>query len=123
MKFLAILPAAAIFAAPAVAGPYVNVETNAGWSGTEYAGQTTDLHVGIEGGLGESSSWYVQGGPSLVGAPGEGLERRWSGKAGLGTSVTERLGVYGEISAATAGKEFSTDGLGLGAKGGVKYSF
>ena len=107
----------------AVAGPYVNVETNAGWTGTEYKGQTTDLHVGYEGELGESSAWYIQGGPALVGAPGEGLERRWSGKVGLGTSVTERLGVYGEVSALTAGEELSTDNLGLGAKAGVKYSF
>jgi hypothetical protein len=107
----------------AIAGPYVNVETNAGWSGTEYEGQTTDLHVGYEGELGESSSWYVQGGPALVGASGEGLERRWSGKAGIGTSVTERLGVYGEVSAMTADEQFSTDELGLGAKIGAKYSF
>ena len=88
MKFLAILPAAAILAAPAVAGPYVNVETNAGWSGTEYKGQTTDLHVGYEGELGESSSWYIQGGPALVGASGEGLERKWSGMLLIGMTLT-----------------------------------
>jgi hypothetical protein len=58
-----------------------------------------------------------------VGASGEGLERRWSGKAGIGTSVTERLGVYGEVSAMTADEQFSTDELGLGAKIGAKYSF
>ena len=40
--------AAAAFAAPgaALAGPYVNVETNAGWTGSDYTGAATDFHVG-----------------------------------------------------------------------------
>ena len=33
-------------AGAAVAGPYVNVETNAGWTGDDYTGATTDVHVG-----------------------------------------------------------------------------
>ena len=43
--------AAAIAFAPAaaLAGPYVNVETNAGWAGDDYTGATTDAHVGYEG--------------------------------------------------------------------------
>ena len=43
-------PAAAIAFAPAaaLAGPYVNVETNAGWVGDDYSGAVTDLHVGYE---------------------------------------------------------------------------
>ena len=42
--------AAAAFAAPgaALAGPYVNVETNAGWTGGDYTGATTDFHVGMK---------------------------------------------------------------------------
>ena len=38
--------AATAFAAPgaALAGPYVNVETNAGWTGAEYTGAATDFH-------------------------------------------------------------------------------
>ena len=119
----AAVAAAPLFAGAAFAGPYVNVETNAGWTGTEYGGQTTDLHVGYEGDLGEDASWYIQGGPALVGLSGEPLERRWSGKTGLGVSVTEKLGVYGEVSAMTASDEFNTDSLGLGAKLGAKYSF
>ena len=35
-------------AGAALAGPYVNVETNAGWTGTDYTGATTDFHVGYE---------------------------------------------------------------------------
>lgn len=119
----AAVAAAPLFAGAAFAGPYVNVETNAGWTGTEYGGQTTDLHVGIEGNLGEDASWYLQGGPALVGLSGEPLERRWSGKTGIGVDVTSKLGVYGEVSAMTAGEEFSTEGLGLGAKLGAKYKF
>ena len=54
MKFIALLPAAALMAAPAIAGPYVNVETNAGWSGNTYSGQGTDVHVGFENDLGDA---------------------------------------------------------------------
>ena len=64
--------AAAAFAAPgaALAGPYVNVETNAGWTGADYTGAATDFHVGYEGALGESASYYVQGGATLVSPDG-----------------------------------------------------
>jgi hypothetical protein len=57
-------------AGAALAGPYVNVETNAGWTGADYTGATTDLHVGYEGALGENGSYYVQGGASLVSPDG-----------------------------------------------------
>ena len=33
-------------AGAAFAGPYVNVETNAGWTGSDYSGAVTDFHVG-----------------------------------------------------------------------------
>ncbi len=123
-NFIALLPAAAIAMAPAaIAGPYANVETNAGWSGNSYSGQVTDLHLGYENSLGEDASWYIQGGPALVGVSGEPLERRFSGKTGLGVDVTKKLGVYGEVSAMTAGEDLDTDALGLGAKIGAKYKF
>ena len=43
----AFADAAALAFAPAaaLAGPYVNVETNAGWTGTNYTGAVTDFHV------------------------------------------------------------------------------
>ena len=41
--------ALSLSAGAAVAGPYVNVETNAGWVGDDYTAATTDLHVGYEG--------------------------------------------------------------------------
>ena len=37
-----------------VAGPYVGIETNAGWVGDDYT-EVTDLHVGYEGPIGESA--------------------------------------------------------------------
>ena len=43
--FAAANAAVAFAPAAALAGPYVNVETNAGWAGDDYVGATTDLHV------------------------------------------------------------------------------
>ena len=107
-------------AGAALAGPYVNVETNAGWTGDDYSGATTDLHVGYEGDLGESAGYYVQAGPALVSVDGEELDTQFSGKAGVGVEVAENLGVYGEVSFLTAEDE---DDFGLGGKLGVKYNF
>ena len=42
---IALAAAAPLMAAPALAGPYVNVEANAGWTGDDYTGATTDIHV------------------------------------------------------------------------------
>tara|TARA_B100001939_G_scaffold195901_1_gene168614 strand:+ start:10001 stop:10384 length:384 start_codon:yes stop_codon:yes gene_type:complete len=122
---IATLAAAAAFAAPgaALAGPYVNIEANAGWTGDDYTGATTDAHVGYEGALGDSgASYYVQGGPALVSVDGEELSTRFSGKAGVGVPVTDALGIYGEVSFITAEDEFLDD-LGVGGKLGVKYNF
>ena len=110
-------------AGAALAGPYVNVEANAGWTGDDYTGATTDLHVGYEGAIGESgASFYVQGGPAIVAADGAENSTRFSGKAGIGIPVSDALGVYGELSFITAEDEFMDD-LGVGGKLGVKYNF
>ena len=110
-------------AGAALAGPYVNVEANAGWTGDDYTGATTDIHVGYEGAIGESgASFYVQGGPAIVAADGAENSTRFSGKAGVGIPVSDALGVYGELSFITAEDEFMDD-LGVGGKLGVKYNF
>ena len=85
-------------AGAAVAGPYVNVETNAGWTGSEYTGAGTDLHVGYEGALGESGSFYVQGGATVLTPDGGDADTVPSGKAGVGVALTDALGAYGEVS-------------------------
>ena len=110
-------------AGAAFAGPYVNVETNAGWAGDDYLGATTDAHVGYEGALGTAgASYYVQGGPAIVSVDGEELSTRFSGEAGVGIPVTDALSAYGEVSFITAEYEFLDD-LGVGGKLGVKYNF
>ena len=113
--------AAAIALAPAaaLAGPYVNVETNAGWVGDDYTAATTDLHVGFEGEAG-AASYYVQAGPAIVSVDGEESDTQFSGKAGVGVPVTDAIGVYGELSFLTADDK---DDLGLGGKLGLKYNF
>ena len=115
----AALAAAPLFAGAAMAGPYVNVEANAGWTGDDYSGATTDVHVGYEGALG-SGSYYVQAGPAIVAVDGEDTETRFSGKVGVGVPVSDALGVYGEVSFLTAD---DADDLGVGGKLGLKYNF
>ena len=112
---------AALFASAgaALAGPYVNVETNAGWVGDDYTAATTDLHVGFEGEAG-AASYYVQAGPAIVAVDGEETDTQFSGKAGIGVPVSEAIGVYGELSFLTAEDD---DDFGLGGKLGVKYNF
>ena len=119
----AFAAAAALAFAPAaaLAGPYVNVETNAGWTGSQYNGAATDLHVGYEGPIGESASYYVQGGATLVSPDGGESDTVPSGKAGLGVAVTEKLGAYGEVSFVGSGD--SDIDRGYGGKVGLKYSF
>ena len=115
--------AAAAFAAPgaALAGPYVNVETNAGWTGSDYNGAATDFHVGYEGSLGEDASYYVQGGATLLSPDGGDSDTVPSGKAGIGVAVTEKLGAYGEVSFVGSG-DADVD-RGYGGKVGPKYHF
>ena len=113
--------AAAIALAPAaaLAGPYVNVETNAGWVGDAYTAATTDIHIGYEGESG-STSFYLQAGPALVAVDGEETDTQLSGKAGIGIPVSDDVGVYGELSFLTAD---NNDDFGVGGKLGVKWNF
>lgn len=120
---IATLAATAAIVAPsaALAGPYVNVETNAGWTGADYSGANTDFHVGYEGALGESASYYVQGGATLVSPDGAENDTVPSGKAGVGVALSDALGAYGEVSFVGSGDD-DID-RGYGGKLGVKYSF
>ena len=106
-------------AGAALAGPYVNIETNAGWVGDDYTSATTDIHVGFEGEAG-AASYYVQAGPAIVAVDGEETDTQFSGKVGVGVPVSDAIGVYGEMSFLTAEDE---DDFGLGGKLGVKYNF
>ena len=121
-SFIAAAAAAPLFAGAAFAGPYVNVETNAGWTGDDYTGATTDVHVGYEGALGDTgASYYVQGGATLL-TPDSGTDETVpSGKAGVGVALSNALGAYGEVSFVGSGD--SDIDRGYGAKLGLKYSF
>jgi len=105
-------------AGAAFAGPYVNVETNAGWVGDDYSAATTDLHVGYEGALGEDAGWYIQGGPAIVSVDGADTETEFSGKGGVSVDVTDQLSLYGEVSFLTG-----EDDTNYGTKIGAKFSF
>jgi len=118
---IAAVAAAPLFAGAAVAGPYVNVETNAGWTGSQYNGAATDLHVGYEGAFSETGSYYVQAGATVLTPDGGDADTVPSGKAGVGLGLTEALGAYGEVSFVGSGDD-SID-RGYGAKLGLKYSF
>ena len=97
----------------AIAGPYVNIEANSGWSGTDYAGTVIDNHIGYEG-----SGWYIQGGPSVISPDGGDSEVELSGKAGGSVPLGENLSAYGEVSFVTG-----DDNNGYGTKVGAKFNF
>ena len=122
MKRLALALAATSFAtAPAFAGAYVNVESNAGYTGSEYDNRTTDLHVGFEGGN-DIFGYYIQGGPAIVADEGDAdTDSRLSGKTGLSVNAGENLNIYGEISVLTP--EADDDDKSWGTKLGAKYRF
>ena len=123
-KIFSLSAAAAIMAAPsaAIAGPYVNVESNSGFSGSDYSATSIETHLGFESSLGKASSWYIQGGPAfIIPDSGEGTQAA-SGKVGVSTALTSNLGAYGELAAITA-DNYDFDSLSLNAKLGLKYSF
>jgi len=120
MKKLALALAASIVSTPAFAGPYVNVESNASYTGSDYTSRATDLHVGYENELG-ALAYYVQGGKTINAADGVDSESNFSGKFGGSVSATEKLGVYGEVAFSNVFDE-DTDNS-WGTKLGAKYSF
>ena len=113
----AILSAAVLFAAaPAFAGPYANIEANSGFTGSDYTGTATDFHLGVEGASGVAS-YGIQGGPTVVSPDGGEAETILTGKVFGSVAASDKLSVYGEISAAF------DDINSYGTKAGVKYSF
>ncbi|QDP67901.1 MAG: hypothetical protein Unbinned8622contig1003_41 [Prokaryotic dsDNA virus sp.] len=116
MKFIGILPAALIAAAPVYAGPYAVIENNAGFTGSDFTGHTTDFHVGYEE-SGPWASWGVQAGPTVFSPDGDVADTKLTGKVFGSLVVTDKVSVYGELSAAF------DETNSYGTKAGVKYSF
>ena len=118
MKKIALALAATLASTPAMAGVYVNAESNASYTGNDYTSRTTDLHVGYEGEVG-ALGYYVQGGPAFTAADGADGSTDFSGKLGGSVAASEKLGLYGEVS-------FKTDETAdnaYGTKIGAKFSF
>ena len=120
MKTLALaLATTTLASAPAFAGVYINAESNDGYSGSDYTGRAIDVHVGYSGTV-SKFDYYIQGGPAFTAvADVDGTDTEFSGKVGGTFNVSQKLGIYGELSGIT--KE-DTDNS-YGSKLGLKYSF
>ena len=119
MKKIALALAATAFAStPAMAGVYINAESNASYTGNDYTSRTTDLHLGYEGTAGQLG-YYIQGGPALQAADDVDGSTDFSGKGGVSIAATEKLDVYGEVSFVT---DDTTD-TAYGTKIGAKFKF
>ena len=116
-SFSCALGALAFGASAAVAGPYANVEANAGWVGSDYAGNVTDLHLGYEHSEGPYSV-YVQGGPAFVSVDGMDSEMEFSGKVGGSVQASDKVSVYAELAGITGDLNNS-----YGGKLGAKWAF
>ena len=75
----------------AIAGPYVNIENNAGSTGVEFDMSVLESHVGYEGELGENSAFYVQGGPYGPKVPGGGSNPFRTAKSNQNKRVASRV--------------------------------
>ena len=115
MKKLALVLTTALVSTPAMAGPYVNVESNANYTGSDYTSRATDFHIGYENNIGDLA-YYVQGGKTINAADGVDAESIFSGKFGASVNATDKLGIYGEVSFAQVEDADNTYGTKLGAK-------
>ena len=118
MKKIATLITASLISTPAFAGPYVNVESNANYTGSDYTSRATDLHIGYENNIGDLA-YYIQGGKTIDAADGVDSESNFSGKLGAKLPVTDKIKLNGEVSFAQVEDADNT----YGTKLGIKYSF
>ena len=119
MKSIALALATISFAsAPAMAGVYVNAESNASYTGNDYTSRTTDLHIGYEGDVG-SLGYYIQGGPAFASPDGADGNTNFSGKGGVSVAASQKLDIYGEVSFLTD----ETADTAYGTKIGAKFKF
>jgi len=114
---IAAVAAAPFLATAAFAGPYVNVESNSGLTGSDYVGTLVETHVGYEGALSDTVTGYIQAGPAIGLPEGGDAGVDVSGKVGATVAATDKLSVYGEYWFLTG------DDLTSNVKAGVKYAF
>jgi hypothetical protein len=123
MKILAILPATLIASTPVMAGPYVNIESESKSTGVDFNKTVLRNDVGYEGEFSESTKYYIQGGPAFVMPDGKATTTEASGKVGIKTQLSERLGAYSEFKFLTSGGMDLGEPIGTTVKAGVKYKF
>ena len=115
-----LFSAAFIGGSAAVAGPYVNVENNAGFLGSDYAGSVTDLAIGYDTNFGENATLGAQIGPAFVNPDGDvDGSTQISGKIYGDIDLGEKLNVYAELAGLTSE---DTDNL-YNLKAGATYRF
>ena len=118
MKKIALALAASLASAPAMAGVYINAESNGSYTGNNFTSRTTDLHIGYEDSVGKLG-YYIQGGPAFTSPDGADGNTNFSGKLGGSIAASEKFDVYGEVSFVT---DEDTD-TAYGTKIGAKYKF
>ena len=117
IKAFSVACISCLIASPVLAGPYLNIENNAGWDKKgKGTGHGTDIHVGIEGTTG-ALGWNLQGGPYLSNPATGSNSTDLSAKTGFSVAATESLSVYGELSGVFA------DDASYGSKAGLKWNF
>lgn len=117
IKAFSVACISCLIASPVLAGPYLNIENNAGWDKKgKGTGHGTDIHVGIEGTTG-ALGWYLQGGPYLSNPATGSNSTDLSAKTGFSVAATESLSIYGELSGVFA------DDASYGSKAGLKWNF
>jgi len=121
-KFVPLVFVSSLFAGPAFAGVYLNVENRSAFIGKEYDEAATDLHVGFKQNLGNSANIYVQGGPTIFTKEDTDTTHEYSAKVGLEYDVTKNLNFYGEVRAITEEEEITED-MDITTKVGITYNF
>jgi len=116
LKKVLTIAAASALSTPAFAGFYLNVENNGSYTGKDYTGSGTDLHLGYENGN-AFGSYYIQGGAYLNNPDNADSETNFSGKVGGNVVASKNIDVYGEFSIVT------DDTNSYGTKVGLKYKF
>ena len=116
LKKVLTVAAVSALSTPAFAGFYVNVENNGSYTGKDFTGSGTDLHLGYENGN-AFGNYYIQGGAYLNNPDGADSETNFSGKVGGSISAAEKIDVYGEFSVVT------DETNSYGTKLGLKYKF
>ena len=116
LKKVLTIAAASALTTPAFAGFYLSVENNGSYTGKNFTGSGTDLHLGYEDGN-AFGSYYIQGGAYLNNPDNADSETNFSGKVGGSVIASKNIDVYGEFSVVT------DDVNSYGTKLGLKYKF